>query len=107
LTLHRDDLQDWRATARQAKEINEGRLLRRSFFAEANLPVKYVYILQSEQDAEHFYAGITDDLDAKLSKHNLREVAHTAKYRPWHIKSYVAFTDDIRAFEKYLNLNPA
>ena len=64
--------------------------------------MKYVYILQSEQDAEHFYTGITNDLEARLSKHNSGEVAHTAKYRPWHFKSYVAFTDDTRApvFEK-------
>ncbi len=90
--------------ARQAKEISERRLSRRSFFAEADLSVKYVYILQSEQDAEHFYTGITDDLEARLSKHNSGEVVHTAKYRPWHIKTYVAFTDDTRAFafEKYL-----
>jgi predicted GIY-YIG superfamily endonuclease len=93
-----------RATARQAKEISERRLSRRSFFAEADLSVKYVYILQSEQDAEHFYSGITDDLDARLSRHNSGEVPHTAKYRPWRIKSYVAFTDDTQAFafEKYL-----
>ena len=69
-----------------------------------DLSLKYVYILQSKQGAEHFYTGITDDLDARLSKHNSGEVAHTSKYRPWQVKSYVAFTDDIRAFafEKYL-----
>ena len=66
--------------------------------------MKYVYILQSEQDAEYFYTGITDDLDARLSKHNSGAVTHTSKHRPWHIKSYVAFTDENRAFafEKYL-----
>ena len=66
--------------------------------------MKYVYILQSVVDREHFYSGITDDLDARLSKHNSGEVTHTSKYRPWRIKSYVAFTDEARAFafEKYL-----
>jgi len=66
--------------------------------------VKYVYILQSEQDAEHFYTGLTDDLDARLSRHNSGEVSHTSKHRPWRIKTYVAFTDENRAlaFEKYL-----
>jgi putative endonuclease len=66
--------------------------------------VKYVYILQSEQDAEHFYIGITDDLEARLSKHNSGAVTHTAKHRPWRTKSYVAFADKARAsaFEKYL-----
>ena len=66
--------------------------------------MKYVYILQSVTDREHFYTGIADDLDARLSKHNLGEVAHTSKYRPWRIKTYIAFTDGDRAiaFEKYL-----
>ncbi len=66
--------------------------------------MKYVYILQSEQDPEHFYTGITDDLNARLSKHNAGEVSHTSKYAPWGIKTYVAFADEARAFafEKYL-----
>lgn len=66
--------------------------------------MKYVYILQSVADTERFYTGITDDLRARLSKHNSGSVAHTAKYRPWRVKSYVAFADQARAFafEKYL-----
>jgi predicted GIY-YIG superfamily endonuclease len=65
--------------------------------------VKYVYILQSIA-GEHFYTDITDDLDARLSKHNFGAVTHTSKFRPWRIKSYVAFDDEARAiaFEKYL-----
>ena len=65
--------------------------------------MKYVYILQSVA-GEHFYAGITDDLDARLSKHNAGAVTHTSKFRPWSIKSYIAFADEARAiaFEKYL-----
>ncbi len=66
--------------------------------------MKYVYILQSLTYAERFYTGITDDLDARLSKHNSGAVTHTAKYRPWRIKSYVASADADRAlaFERYL-----
>ncbi len=65
--------------------------------------MKYVYILQSLA-GEHFYAGITDDLDARLSKHNAGAVNHTSKFRPWNVKSYIAFTDEARAiaFENYL-----
>ncbi len=55
---------------------------RAAALAEADLPMKYVYILQSEQEPEHFYTGITDNLKARLSKHNAGEVTHTAKYRP-------------------------
>ena len=65
--------------------------------------MKYVYILEN-QDSEHFYAGITDDVPARLAKHNAGEVAHTSKYRPWQLKTYVAFSDEKQAFafEKYL-----
>jgi predicted GIY-YIG superfamily endonuclease len=65
--------------------------------------MKFVYILES-LFGEHFYTGITDDLDARLAKHNSGAVAHTAKFKPWRVKSYIAFTDEARAvaFEKYL-----
>jgi putative endonuclease len=65
--------------------------------------VKYVYILES-LDSNHFYVGITDDLRARLAKHNAREVPHTSKYGPWRIKTYIAFSDEKQAvaFEKYL-----
>jgi putative endonuclease len=35
--------------------------------------MKYVYILESH-DSEHFHAGITDDLRARLGKHNAGKV---------------------------------
>ena len=65
--------------------------------------MKYVYILES-LDAAHFYVGITDDLRARLAKHNAGEVPHTSKYGPWRIKTYVAFSDEKQAvaFERYL-----
>jgi putative endonuclease len=66
--------------------------------------MKYVYILQSLTDSEHFYTDITDDLKARFSAHNSGAVTHTTKYRSWRIKSYIAFTNMARAsaFEKYL-----
>src|SRR4051812_31480888 len=65
--------------------------------------MKFVYILES-LTGEHYYTGTTDDLNARLAKHNSGAVAHTAKYRPWKIKTYVAFSNEARAiaFEKYL-----
>jgi putative endonuclease len=65
--------------------------------------MKYVYILES-LDSRHFYVGITDDLRARLAKHNAGEVPHTSKYGPWRIRTYVAFSDEhlAIAFEKYL-----
>lgn len=65
--------------------------------------MRYVYILTS-QESEHFYVGVTDDLKARLKKHNAGEVLHTSKYRPWTLKTYIAFSDidQAFAFEKYL-----
>jgi putative endonuclease len=65
--------------------------------------MKYVYILES-LDSQHFYVGITDDLRARLAKHNAGEVRHTSKYGPWRLKTYVAFSNEQQAiaFEKYL-----
>jgi len=64
----------------------------------------YVYILQSRVAEETFYVGFTEDLQARLNTHNSGQVVHTAKHRPWRIKTAVAFTDRQRAieFERYL-----
>lgn len=65
--------------------------------------MRYVYILES-LDALHFYVGITDDLRARLAKHNAGEVPHTSKFGPWRLKTYVAFSNAKQAvaFERYL-----
>jgi putative endonuclease len=65
--------------------------------------MKYVYILES-LDSEHFYVGIADDVHARAAKHNAGEVPHTSNFGPWHLKTYVAFTDESQAFafERYL-----
>lgn len=64
----------------------------------------YVYVLQSEAKPSHFYTGLTDDLQARLRKHNAGDASFTAKLRPWRIKTAIAFTDreQAAAFEKYL-----
>jgi putative endonuclease len=86
-------------------ERSKRRLPRRSAQREDGLlkHMKYVYTLESI-DTQHFYVGITDDLRARLAKHNAGEVPHTSKFLPWRIKTYVAFSNVERAiaFEKYL-----
>ncbi len=64
----------------------------------------YVYMLQSEIQPDRHYIGLTDDLRARLAVHNKGSVPHTGKFRPWRIKTAVAFTDRPRAaaFERYL-----
>ena len=64
----------------------------------------YVYILESEAQPEHFYVGLTEDLRDRLRRHNAGAVPHTSKFRPWQIKTAVAFShlDRAVAFERYL-----
>jgi predicted GIY-YIG superfamily endonuclease len=66
--------------------------------------MKYVYLLQSTGEGDRYYVGATDDLRTRLSHHNAGKVPHTSKYRPWKLKTYVAFSDEAKAFafEKYL-----
>jgi len=64
----------------------------------------YVYILQSEIDQRRFYTGFTEDLNARLKTHNSGGCDHTLKYKPWRVKTAIAFHDRQKAlnFEKYL-----
>jgi predicted GIY-YIG superfamily endonuclease len=66
--------------------------------------MRYVYILQSVAFTDRFYVGVAEDLPDRLRRHNAGEVTHTAKYLPWRLKTYIAFSDEKRAFafEKYL-----
>ena len=76
--------------------------------AEANkrrrMKFYYVYILQSESDQERFYIGFTEDLDSRLKVHNSGGCYHTSKYKPWRVKTAIAFVDRQKAlnFEEYL-----
>ncbi|MGB0415811.1 MAG: GIY-YIG nuclease family protein [Coraliomargarita sp.] len=64
----------------------------------------YVYILRSLVDASAHYTGCTQDLQARLKKHNEGAVTHTARLKPWKIETAISFRDSAkaRAFEKYL-----
>lgn len=64
----------------------------------------YVYILVTKRQPRRYYTGLTTDLEARLSFHNQGGCKHTAKHRPWTIKTAIAFTDHERAveFERYL-----
>jgi putative endonuclease len=64
----------------------------------------YVYILESLGELGRFYVGLTDDLAARLARHNGGGVPYTAKHRPWQIKTAVAFRsrEQATAFERYL-----
>ena len=64
----------------------------------------YVYILQSTVGIDRFYTGFTENLESRLIDHNSGKNPHTAKYKPWRIKTAIAFTDRQKCldFERYL-----
>ena len=64
----------------------------------------YVYLLQSIAHPDQRYVGMTSDLKARLDQHNAGQSSHTAKFKPWRLITYVAFTELEKAcsFERYL-----
>jgi predicted GIY-YIG superfamily endonuclease len=59
---------------------------------------------QSVEHQDETYVGLTDDLKSRFSAHNAGRSPHTAKYRPWRLVTYIAFSDEHKAaeFERYL-----
>ena len=64
--------------------------------------MKYVYMLQSQNQPGRHYVGCTADLKRRLGEHNAGE--HTSKHLPWTLLGYVAFSDPLKAdrFEAYM-----
>jgi predicted GIY-YIG superfamily endonuclease len=50
------------------------------------------------------YTGATENMKQRLADHNAGKSAHTAKFMPWKLIWYSAFSDKFKAleFEKYL-----
>jgi predicted GIY-YIG superfamily endonuclease len=68
------------------------------------MSMHYVYILRSIKFKDKFYTGRTTDLVRRLAEHNRHENEYTSRYKPWLIKTYVAFQtkEPAISFEKYL-----
>jgi len=64
----------------------------------------FVYLLCSIPCPDQTYIGYTTDLKARLTSHNHGKSKHTAKYKPWELVTYTAFSEQSKAlsFEKYL-----
>jgi predicted GIY-YIG superfamily endonuclease len=64
----------------------------------------YVYLPQSASAADQRYIGVTSDLRQRLVEHNAGRSAHTSKFVPWTLVTYIAFSDERKAtaFERYL-----
>jgi putative endonuclease len=64
----------------------------------------YVYILRSIARPKQTYIGYTHDLKTRFAQHNAGKSAHTSKFAPWALASYIAFPDESLAIrmERYL-----
>ena len=64
----------------------------------------YVYLIESVAAAGQRYVGLTTDLRIRLKQHNAGQSTHTAKFKPWRLTTYLAFSDRTKAesFERYL-----
>ena len=72
--------------------------------AKAAVRMFYVYLIKSEADPGRRNVGFTTDLKKRIKTRNAGGSIHTAKYRPWNLISYHAFSDKRTAqeFEYYL-----
>lgn len=66
--------------------------------------MRYVYLLESLSHPTQNYVGLTENVSSRLKVHNSGGSPHTAKYKPWRLVRYVAFSDAQKAvlFERYL-----
>lgn len=64
----------------------------------------FVYLIRSEAFPDQRYTGFTTDVAARLKSHNEGASTHTAKFRPWSLVAYFAFSEERKAreFEFYL-----
>jgi predicted GIY-YIG superfamily endonuclease len=65
---------------------------------------RFVYVLRSSDQDPKFYVGLSSDVDARLTDHNMGRCPHTASRRQWHLHVVLEFSDERRAvrFERYL-----
>ncbi|RLC03933.1 MAG: GIY-YIG nuclease family protein [Deltaproteobacteria bacterium] len=66
--------------------------------------MKYVYLIRSTSYPDQKYVGITSDVKSRLKAHNEGKSSHTAKFKPWELITYIAFSDPSQSaeFERYL-----
>jgi putative endonuclease len=64
----------------------------------------YVYMLENQSVPKQRYIGYTADLRRRIRAHNDGILPNTARYPPWALATYLAFSSKRQAlaFERYL-----
>ena len=72
-------------------------------FSEGGPFMTYVYLIESLSCPGERYVGLTNQLKVRLDQHNAGQSRHTAKFKPWRLVTYLAFSDPLKAesFERY------
>lgn len=67
-------------------------------------PKRFVYVLESLNNPDRHYTGLTSNVHERLLSHNKGASVHTAADRPWQLNVLIEFrTEDSAAkFERYL-----
>ena len=65
---------------------------------------RIVYVIRSVNHPNHYYTGLTDNVDRRLAVHNSGGSQHTAPLRPCVLVATTEFTnpESAAAFEQYL-----
>jgi len=50
----------------------------------------HVYMLTDIATGMHHYTGCSEDLQARLAKHNVGEVSHASKFKLWRTETVIA-----------------
>jgi len=64
----------------------------------------YVYILQSISYPTKYYIGRTSDIKRRIAEHNRHKSEYSSRYKPWSLKTYVAFNSKEQAISFEQNL---
>ena len=64
----------------------------------------YVYVIQSLNNPEEKYIGLTENIKKRLYDHNSGSSSHTRKYRPWKIVACIGVEkrETAAKLEKYM-----
>uniref|UniRef100_UPI004049A2A2 GIY-YIG nuclease family protein n=1 Tax=Cephaloticoccus sp. TaxID=1985742 RepID=UPI004049A2A2 len=57
----------------------------------------YVYLIESASFRNKRYVGYSDDLKQWIKDHNAGKNVSTAPFRPWELKTYLAFSSKAQA----------
>ena len=65
---------------------------------------RFVYVLQSVNNPDRHYVGLTSNVEQRVTSHNTGASVHTAAQRPWEVIVALEFMTEEHAvrFERYL-----